>query len=241
MSTTEIDITAIADETADGLVIADFLTSCTHAWPGRIAATVTLQGCPWLCAYCGTPDSHDPTGEGRVTWQRVLEQLESHRGLVDAVVFGGGEPTRQDGLLPAIREARSLGYATGLHTMGAHPGRLASVLPEVDFVRFDLKGTPGMYEHITGSDTAGFQAWASLEAIHESGVDYEVQLIVDPTVHTREYVLDTVREVIHRGFHAPVLQQPRRAGASAGYRRALRNRGLYDVITHEDLPDLARR
>ncbi len=241
MTTTELDTSAIAIQSAHGLVIADFLSSCTHAWPGRIAATVTLQGCPWLCAYCGTPESHDPTGEGRVTWQRVLEQLESHRGMVDAVVFGGGEPTAQDGLIPAIREVRALGYSVGLHTMGAHPGRLASVLPEVDWVGFDLKGTPDMYTHITGSDTAGTQAWASLESIHESGVDYEVQFTVDPTVHTREDILDTVRTIIHRGFHAPVLQQPRRAGASAGYRRALRNRGLYDVISHEDLPDLARR
>ncbi|WP_169747674.1 anaerobic ribonucleoside-triphosphate reductase activating protein [Demequina iriomotensis] len=241
MSTTEIDLTALAAQDADALAIADFLSSCTHAWPGRIAATVTLQGCPWLCAYCGTPESHDPTGQGRVTWRQVVEQLSSHSDVVDAVVFGGGEPTRQDGLVSAIREARSLGYEIGLHTMGAHPGRVASVLPTVDWVRFDLKGTPGMYEHITGSDTAGFQAWASLEAIHESGVEYEILLTVDPTVHTRDNILATVREVIHRGFHAPVLQQPRRATASVGYRRALRGRGLYDVITHEDLPDLTRR
>ncbi|WP_082104651.1 anaerobic ribonucleoside-triphosphate reductase activating protein [Demequina soli] len=241
MSTTELDITAIAAQSAHALAIADFRSSGVTAWPGRIAATVTLQGCPWRCAYCRHPESHDPSEAGRVAWAEVLEQLEAHRSLVDAVVFGGGEPSRQDGLIPAIREARAMGYAIGIHTMGAHPGRLASVLPEVDWVGFDIKGTPEMYTRITGTDTAGFQAWNSLEALVDSGVDYELQFTVDPTVHTREDVFATVREIVRLGAHAPVLQQAEACHASADYRRRLGGRGLFDVIGHDDLPDLQRR
>ncbi|BDZ62078.1 7-carboxy-7-deazaguanine synthase [Demequina sediminis] len=241
MSTTELDLTAVPGIAAHALSIAAFTPSGCFDWPGRIAATVTLQGCPWKCAYCSNPEGHDPAAPGRLAWSEVRDQLEAHRGTVEAVVFGGGEPARQDGLVAAVREARSLGYAVGLHTMGAHPGRLASVLPELDWVSFDLKGTPEMYTRITGEDTAGYQAWASLELIQHSGVDYEVSFTVDPTVHTREDVFATVRHAIRGGFHAPVLEGPRARRASREYRAALGGRGLYDVIAHDDLPDLARR
>ena len=241
MSTTELDLAAVAAETVHSLAVADFQPASSDAWPGRVTAVVTLQGCPWRCAYCQHPECHDPSGTGRLSWTEVLAELEKHRDTVTSVVFGGGEPSRQPGLAAAMREARALGYSVGLHTMGAHPARLASILELADWVGFDLKGTIPMYARITGADTAGLQAWASLELVDHSGIDYEVQLVVDPTVHTREDVLTTVAQVIRAGFHAPVLQQPRMACATAEYRRALAGRGLFDVIAHDDLPDLLRR
>lgn len=241
MSTTELDLAAVAAETAHSLAIAGFQAASSEAWPGHVTAVVTLQGCPWRCAYCQHPECHDPTGSGSLSWADVLAELERHREFVTSVVFSGGEPSRQPGLAAAMREARALGYAVGLHTMGAHPARLASILALADWVGFDLKGTIPMYASITGADTAGLQAWASLELVDHSGVDYEVQLVVDPTVHTREDVLATVSQVIRAGFRAPVLQQPRAASASPEYRRALAGRGLFDVIAHDDLPDLLRR
>ncbi|MEK8227961.1 hypothetical protein NKG05_20525 [Oerskovia sp. M15] len=34
------------------LVVAGMTSLSTVDWPGRIVATVFLQGCPWRCTFC---------------------------------------------------------------------------------------------------------------------------------------------------------------------------------------------
>ncbi len=241
MSTTELDIQPVEHLTPHSLSIADISPIGTGDWPGRPAITILMQGCPWTCSYCFQPDMQDSAAEGTVSWQDVVDYLQVRRGMVESVVFSGGEPSRQPALVAAIRVVKAMGFAVGLHTAGAYPARLAAVLPEVDWVGIDIKAAPERYAEITGKEISGVKAWTSLELVQHSGVDYEVRLTIDPTVHTREDVFDTVREVIRRGAHAPVLQQARPGGASPEYAARLGRRGMYDVIRHDDLPDLARR
>lgn len=241
MSTTELDLTTVDVLTPHALSIADFVPNGSTDWPGRAAATVLLQGCPWTCTYCFRADMQNALTPGKVEWQEVLDQLEVRRGMIDAVVFSGGEPTRQPGLRAAMRQVRAMGFDVGLHTAGAYPGRLAAVLPEADWVGLDIKAAPEAYGRITGKAASGYKAWTSLELVQHSGIDYEVRLTVDPTVHTREDVFEAVRQVIRRGAHAPVLQQARPGKGHAEWIARLGGRGLYDVIAHDDLPDLERR
>lgn len=35
-----------------GLVLGGFLPFTTIDYPGKLAATVFVQGCPWRCPYC---------------------------------------------------------------------------------------------------------------------------------------------------------------------------------------------
>ena len=240
MSTTELDLTAVDSISAETLVIADLTPFGVTDWPGRIAPSV-LQGCPWGRTPCPWPALHDPDAPGRLSWAAALERLEEHRGLVDGVVFSGGEPTRQLGLVAAMREVRNLGFGVGLTTAGAHPSRLATVLPEVDWVGIEILASPESYDRITGVPGSGVKAWTSLELIQHSGVPSEVRLKVDPNVHTRDDVCDAVREIVRRGAHAPVLQEARPIGKAPEFVKALRGRGLYDVIDVDDFPDLERR
>lgn len=241
MSTTEFELVNVDAPTPHSLSIADVTPAGSADWPGRQAATILLQGCPWECTYCFTPDLQDPRVAGSVAWSDVIDHLQLRRGMLDAVVFSGGEPTRQPALGAAIREVKAMGYAVGLHTGGAFPGRLAAVLGDVDWVGIDIKATSAQYEQITGKSAAGSRAWTSLELVQHSGVDYEVRLTVDPTVHTRDDVYATVRELVRRGAKAPVLQQASAKGVTPEYAEALGGRGLFDVIAHDDLPDLERR
>lgn len=61
-------------------------------WPGEIVATVFCQGCPWDCTYCHNPELLPATGTRELSWQGILAFLETRRGLLDGVVFSGGEP-----------------------------------------------------------------------------------------------------------------------------------------------------
>src|SRR5690554_2143270 len=177
------------------LAIGGFVPFSTVDWPGKLAATVFLQGCPWRCTYCHNPDLQDPRAACAWTWERVMATLEQRIGQLDAVVFSGGEPTRQGDLRQAMDQVSDLGFKTGLHTAGIFPARLGQLLPHVDWVGLDIKAPAHRYGAITGVEASGERAWAALDLVMASGVDYEVRITVDPTTHTREDILYTVDEL----------------------------------------------
>lgn len=241
MTIVELGVTPTRNFGAHTLSVARIEPISETVWPGRVATAIVLQGCPWQCTYCNEPALQDARVDGRVAWRDVMARLRRRRTVIDAVVFTGGEPTRQLGLLAAIREIKALGLSVGLLTSGAYPARLSTVVNEVDWIGFDIKATPQRYDAITGQGVSGARAWTSLEIVENSGTEYEVRITVDPTVHTREDVLATARDVIRHGRRAPVLQQVRPEGTSPEYRARLAGRGLYDVMGWDDLPDLERR
>jgi pyruvate formate lyase activating enzyme len=221
---------AASPPTAADLRIAGLAKLSTCDWPGRLAATVFLQGCPWRCGYCQNPGLIDPRLPGQMPWPEVAEFLSRRQGLLDGVVFSGGEPTRQAALLAALAEVRELGFGTGLHTAGAYPARLAAVLPLLDWVGLDLKALPEHYGAVTGVAAAGAKALESLDLVVASGVDMEVRITVDPVVHTGQEILDLVGLARRRGAKRVALQEARAKGASPEYGQALAGRRLRDVL-----------
>jgi pyruvate formate lyase activating enzyme len=211
-------------------VIAGLAKLSTCDWPGRLVATVFLQGCPWRCGYCQNPGLTDPRVPGSMGWDEVREFLGRRRGLLDGIVLSGGEPTRQEGLGAALRDARGLGFATGLHTAGAYPARRGRVLPLLDWVGLDLKAPLARYAAVTGAASAGAKAYESLALVVASGVDHEVRLTVDPTALTAADVWDVVARARAAGAARIVLQEARAEGASPEYRAALGVLTLRDVI-----------
>ena len=83
------------------LRIGGFTPFTTTDYPGQLAAVVFCQGCPWRCAYCHNPHLLPVEGPESHAWPDLLRFLASRRGLLDAVVFSGGEPTLQGGLADA--------------------------------------------------------------------------------------------------------------------------------------------
>ncbi|MDN4472089.1 anaerobic ribonucleoside-triphosphate reductase activating protein [Demequina zhanjiangensis] len=223
------------------LAIAALSAPNLEDWPGRLASTVLLQGCPWRCTYCFGTDLQDSRKGGAVEWEDVERELRARRGHTQAVVFSGGEPTRQGALSEAMRLAKEMGYEVGLQTAGAFPGRLELALQHCDWVALDIKGTPEGYSDITRTGVAGRRAYQSLEIVRDSGVEYEVRLTVDPLTHSRQDILDTVAEIERRTGRAPVLQEVQLAGTSPAYAEAVGDRCLADVLEPGDLPELVRR
>lgn len=62
----------------------------------------------------------------------MLDLLRRRIGLIDAVVFSGGEATTDPALGEAMLEVRAFGFKVGLHSAGTYPQRLADLLPLVD-------------------------------------------------------------------------------------------------------------
>lgn len=205
----------------DALEIAGLTALSTCDWPGRLVATLFLQGCPWECTYCHNPSLIDPRTPGTVPWSRVRALLARRHGLLDGVVFSGGEPTRQHALAAAVREVRDAGYLVGLHTSGAYPRRLAEVLPLVDWVGLDIKAPASLYEAITRVGPSADAAFASLRLVLDSGVDVQVRTTVDPTVLSSQDVARLGSTLRGLGVRDHVLQEVRPDGTTAEYRAAL--------------------
>lgn len=206
-----------AAPSASDLQIAGLVPLSTVDWPGTLSATVFCQGCPWNCAYCHNPSLIDCTMPGIVEWDDVMALLSRRRGLLDAVVFTGGEATRQAALLPAMQAVREAGFAVGLHTAGAYPNRVRALAPLVDWVGLDIKALPEDYGEVAGATAGGAKAWRCLEILLAAGVETEVRLTVHPGSAPARTALEIAREVRRRGATTFALQNARTEGTRAQF------------------------
>lgn len=202
----------LAEVPADTIRVGGFESLSLCDWPGEIVATVFCQGCPWDCSYCHNPHLLPPVGRQEMQWRELLAFLQKRRRLLDGVVFSGGEPTLQGGLMSAIRSVRALGYRIGLHSAGPYPERLAAVLPLVDWVGFDIKAAFADYDRITRVPHSGKKARKSLEYLLESGVDYELRTTVDPNLFDDGALLRLKADLAAFGVGAHRLQEYRPVG-----------------------------
>lgn len=200
------------------LGVGGFVPFSATDYPGALAAVVFCQGCPWRCAYCHNPHliaaRADDGGTRAPDFTAILDWLQTRRGLLDAVVFSGGEPTAQPELGDAIAAVRASGFAIGLHTGGAYPRRLAQVLPLVDWVGFDVKAPIAEYKGVTGIEGSGSAALASLDLIPGAGPAFEVRTTVHPALTPADALERLARELAARGIERWVLQPFRPTGCA---------------------------
>ena len=200
---------------ADVLHVGGFVPFTTTDYPGALAAVVFCQGCPWRCGYCHNPHLLPPRSVDELAWPTVLERVAQRHGLLDAVVFSGGEPTAQAALPDAMRAVRDLGFAVGLHTGGAYPRRLEQVLPLVDWVGFDVKSAAGTYAVVTRVRGSGHAARVSLDLLQDAGVAFEIRTTVHCALTPRASLRQIAHELGERGIARWVLQPFRQTGCTS--------------------------
>lgn len=188
------------------------LSACD--WPGELVATVFCQGCPWACGYCHNPHLIPAKGPHHIGWPDVLSFLDSRRGLLDGVVFSGGEPTLQAVLPEAMQSVRALGFRIGLHTAGPYPERLDAVLPLLDWIGFDAKAPFDDYARITGVAGSGAKAKDSLRRVLASGVSCEVRTTVHASLLNEDALLRLAAELSALGVEHHKLQPFRPTGCT---------------------------
>ncbi len=169
---------------------------------------------PLLCGYCRNPHLVPPKAETEIAWSEVLSFLESRHGLLDGVVFSGGEPTLQVALPDAIRAVRELGFRIGSHTAGPYPARLTAVPPLVDWIGFDIKAAFDDYVRITGTTASGIKAKASLLRVLQSGVACDFRTTVHDALLNHFDLARLASELAALGVHAHRLQPFRAAGCT---------------------------
>lgn len=210
-------------QSATSLRISGLTRMSTVDWPGKLAATVFLQGCSWDCFFCSNTALQDPRIKGEIPWREVLDFARQRRGLLDAFVFSGGEPTMQRGLLEAMVATRALGFKIGLHTCGSFPTLLKRVLPYVDWVGIDIKSLRPEYVAVTGREKSDGAAWRSLGMVLEEAnsraddpqarpFTYEVRTTVHPGVMSGEYLGELADTLADAGVKSYAVQDFRAEG-----------------------------
>ena len=207
-------------------------------FPGQLAAVIFVQGCPWRCGYCHNPHLQTRTAESPIAWSDVMALLRRRTGLVDAIVFSGGEPTMDPCLEDAMREVRALGFKIGLHSGGTHPARLKQVLPLVDWIGLDIKANFDDYDAITGVRNSGAPALASLHAVLESGVSHECRSTIHPSLHSEAQIEQLARRLAGMGIRHYALQVFRPTGCADENLNSARQAGFPSAALIERITPL---
>jgi pyruvate formate lyase activating enzyme len=194
-------------EGAERLRIGGLTPLTTLDFPGELAAVVFCQGCPWRCRYCQNGDLLAARRDDLIPWSRVQDLLDRRRGLLDAVVFSGGEPTLQAALPLAMADVKARGFKVGLHTAGTYPERLRPVLPYVHWVGLDIKALPEDYPAVTGIPGSGTGPWQSLGLLLEAGVALEVRTTPMPGLDSADYLDRLMHRLAAAGVRDYVLQR----------------------------------
>lgn len=200
---------------AQALRIGGITSFSTADYPGQLSAVVFCQGCPWRCSYCHNLHLQAPLAAAPIAWRDVERFLERRRGLLDAVVFSGGEPTLQPGLGHAIREVRQLGFRVGLHTAGIYPRRLKELLPLVDWIGMDIKAPFAEYAATTGRCNSGMPALESMQIILASGVNCEFRTTVHASLLPPKALTGLAQLLAQLGVRNYVLQEFRAQGCAS--------------------------
>jgi pyruvate formate lyase activating enzyme len=210
----------------ESLHVGGFVPFTATDYPDALAAVVFCQGCPWRCGYCHNPHLIPARGEARHDFDAILRWLATRRGLLDAVVFSGGEPTAQAALPDAVARVRDLGFRVGLHTSGAYPRRLAATLSRVDWVGLDIKAPRGGYAAVTGVPGSGDAALASLDLLRARGTALEVRTTVHPELTPAPALERLASELAARGVLRWILQPFRPTGCASDALVAASPRGV---------------
>lgn len=167
-------------------------------FPGKVAAIVFTQGCPFACNYCHNPELI-PQKEGSIREEDILEELKKRRAFLDGVVITGGEPSVQPDLPEFIQKLKDLSFEVKLDTNGVHPDMIEGLVKKrfVDFFAMDIKNVFEQYEKVVGNIPKRVKenCERTMGIIARSGVPYEFRTTTDASVHTHGDILSIAKRL----------------------------------------------
>ena len=185
------------DNNKDLINIGGFVPLTTVDFPHHLSAVIFCQGCPLRCHYCHNPNlmlrkqNHHNVTKNHYTWDYIKDFLMRRLNLLEAVVFSGGEPTLQPGLIKAISFVKYLGFKVGIHTAGIYPNRLEKIMPYLDWIGLDIR---------------------SVKLIISSNVLYEFRTTVHPKLINKQQIKSIITMLKGLGAKNYKIQEFRSIG-----------------------------
>ena len=154
----------------------------------KISAVLFYKACNFRCPFCHNGLTVLEAND-EFLFEAVLEYLKSRVGLLDAVVFTGGEPTLEPHLKEHIKQVKELGFLIKLDTNGTNPNILKDLIDSklVDYVAMDIKNSEDKYPLTVGTKIVDMGAIKeSISILMTSGVPYEFRTTLVDEFHKLE-------------------------------------------------------
>ncbi len=194
--------------------LAGFTRNSFVDYPGRIAAVAFLAGCNYDCFFCHNR-SIISAGSPEIPEEPVWDFLEKRRGLLDAVVITGGEPTLQPDLLAFIGRIKAMGYLCKLDTNGSRPDVVRALLQQrlLDYVAMDVKAPWGRYREYCGDGADPAAVFETLALLRAASLPWECRTTFLPqlTVADIEQIalsIQPVRRYALQAYRVPPSYKP---------------------------------
>lgn len=155
----------------------------------KVSVVLFSQACNMRCPFCHNGEAIlGASKEDEIDFNEILEFLKTRKGLIDAVVFSGGEPTMEQDLKVKIKAVRELGFLIKLDTNGTNPEIVENLLDEglVDYVAMDIKNCPNLYAETCGLKFINVEnIKKSISIIMSKAPDYEFRTTLVKEFHER--------------------------------------------------------
>lgn len=196
--------------------IGGILDMSTVDYPGKVSSVVFFHGCNFRCPFCYNVSLVLGDDYQEIKPSDLVSSIKSHKGFIDAVVLTGGEPTIQPDLEELCRSIKNLKLLVKLDTNGYEPEKVKRLLEErlLDFISVDIKSSPLKYSSMAGVECNLSRIKETLDAIKDSGVDYEFRTTIVPGKNDTPEDIRAICAFIKPAKY--VLQQFRPEGGTIG-------------------------
>ena len=156
----------------------------------KVACVLFCKPCNFRCPFC-----HNGTtvleADTYIPFEDILEYLKGRRGLIDAVVVSGGEPTLMPDLKEKIIKLKELGFLIKLDTNGTNPDVIKELYEAklIDYVAMDIKNSESMYGVTTGTSNPFInKVKESIKCLMSCGIDYEFRTTLVDEFHDEKSI-----------------------------------------------------
>jgi pyruvate formate lyase activating enzyme len=161
-------------------------------YPDKSACILWYTGCNMRCLYCYNPKI--VLGKGAISFSETISFLKKRKGLLDAVVFSGGECLIHKNIIEQVKEVKALGFLVKIDTNGSNSKVVKQLLNDnlIDYVALDFKALKSSYNAITKSNLFD-EFESSFELLLASTIPFEIR-----TTYHSELISDVeLNEMIH--------------------------------------------
>ena len=170
-------------------------------FPGKLACTIFLIGCPFRCPFCYNRELVLPElieKQPRISQKEFFNFLKEKKGLFDGVCITGGEPCANSNLPDFCQEIKEIGFLVKLDTNGYDPEMVKKLIDEkfIDYVALDVKAPKEKYGKLIGIENEVFVAKIvkniekMVKILKEGKINYEFRTTVVPTLLEKSDILE---------------------------------------------------
>lgn len=160
------------------MTIAAYLPLSLCDYPGKVSSMVFTQGCNFRCPWCHNKHllpTESATKTVDPAWVLAEVGVRRRKGLIEAIVVSGGEPTLHADLPDFLCACKAADMAVKLDTNGSNPSVVRDCVQRklVDFIAMDIKAPWSKYDALSGIKTETAALRESVKIIASSGIAHQ--------------------------------------------------------------------